>query len=177
MQRLNLGCGSDIRAGWVNLDRTALPAVDVVHDLNHLPLPFAASSFDHVAARDVLEHVEYVSLLRDIYRILRSGGTLEIQVPHFTAASNYIDPTHRHRFSIRTFEFFVQDSEFGRDYYFDFSFGAIAARRIKFMKWPLVYNYVVEALVNTHRVTQKYYELTMLAGLFPATNITVTLVK
>jgi SAM-dependent methyltransferase len=177
MQRLNLGCGSDIRAGWINLDRTALPSVDVVHDLNQLPLPFESSSFDQVAARDVLEHVEYVPLLRDICRVLRSGGRLDIQVPHFTAANNFIDPTHRHRFSIRTFEFFVPDSEFGRDYYFDFSFHAIAVRRIRFLKWPLVYNYFVEALVNSHRVVQKYYELTMLAALFPATNITVTLVK
>ena len=177
MQRLNLGCGSDIRAGWINVDRTALPAVDVVHDLNQLPLPFATSSIDQVAARDVFEHVEYVPLLRDIYRVLRDGGTLEIQVPHFTAASNFIDPTHRHRFSIRTFEFFVPNSDFGRDYYFDFTFTAIVVRRIRFMKWPLVYNYLVEPLVNSHRVVQKYYELTMLASLFPATNITVTLVK
>jgi predicted SAM-dependent methyltransferase len=57
MKRLNLGCGTDIRAGWINLDRSALPGVDVAHDLEQLPLPFPSESFDYVLCEDVLEHV------------------------------------------------------------------------------------------------------------------------
>ena len=40
--KLHLGCGTDIRAGWVNLDCAKLPGVDIVHDLNVLPLPNVA---------------------------------------------------------------------------------------------------------------------------------------
>ena len=178
MIRLNLGCGTDIRADWTNLDRVALPGVDIVHDLDDLPLPFEDGTFDHVTAKDVLEHVvTYIPLLRELHRILRSDGTLTIQVPHFTSANNYIDPTHRSRFSIRTFEFFTSNSTFGRDYYFDFSFKTLAERRISFMRRPLYYNIPIEALINAHFKVQKYYELTALCALFPATNITVTLVK
>lgn len=177
MKRLNLGCGTDIRSGWVNLDAIALPGVDIVHDLNDLPLPFADATFDQITAKDVLEHVAYIPLLRDLHRILKDNGTLMIQVPHFTSANNYIDPTHRSRFSIRTFEFFVSDSTFGRDYYFDFSFKTIVVRHISFLKRPLYYNIPIEMLVNTHYKVQKYYELTALCTLFPATNITVTLMK
>src|SRR5262249_30621074 len=118
-QRLNLGCGTDIRAGWINLDKAALPGVDVVHDLALVPLPFPDGQFEHVCAKDVLEHVDYIPLLRELHRVLRPGGKLEIQVPHFTSAANYIDPTHVRRFSVRTFEFFVAGSGMGRDYYFD----------------------------------------------------------
>ena len=39
-EKLNLGCGNDIRADYLNLDLSAIEGIDVVHDLNMLPLPF-----------------------------------------------------------------------------------------------------------------------------------------
>lgn len=35
MKRLNLGCGRDIKKGWINLDILKLPGVDVVYDLTN----------------------------------------------------------------------------------------------------------------------------------------------
>lgn len=177
VRRLNLGCGNDVRSGWVNLDRAALPGVDFVHDLNVLPLPFADASFAHVCAQDVLEHVEYIPLLRELHRILKPAGTLEIQVPHFTSADNYIDPTHVKRFSIRTFEFFVRDGGTAREYYFDFAFSAIASRRITFLRGALFWNYLVEPLVNLGDTVRKLFELTFVSRIFPAQNIRIILVK
>ena len=174
---LNLGCGRDVRPGWVNLDRAALAGVDVVHDLERVPLPFADGQFARICARDVLEHVDYLPVLRELHRVLEPGGTLEIQVPHFTSADNYIDPTHVRRFSIRTFDFFVAGAADARDYYFDFAFSRISHRRITFLRGPLVWNWVVEPLVNASPSMQKYYELTFLSRLWPAQNIVVTLVK
>lgn len=176
-RKLNLGCGRDIREGWVNLDQARLPGVDVVHNLERVPLPFDDGHFDHIHAKDVLEHVEYIPLLAELHRILRPGGTLQIQVPHFTSADNFIDPTHKKQFSIRTFEFFVKDSPIARDYYFDFSFSRIASRRVNFLGGVLFYNRLVARIVNAHFKLQQYYELTLLSRLFPAQNIVVTLVK
>ena len=175
--KLNLGCGLDIRPGWINLDRAALPGVDVVHDLDKLPLPFADGTMEYVLAKDVLEHVDYILLMRDLHRILRDGGTLQISVPHFTSADNFIDPTHRNRFSIRTFDFFVAGSALARSYYFDFWFREITKRHISFLRGPLIYNYIVEPLVNSHWKVQKYFELTCLSRLFPAQNMHVWLTK
>jgi SAM-dependent methyltransferase len=175
--KLNLGCGFDIHPGWINLDRAALPGVDVVHDLEKLPLPFADGSVDYVLAKDVLEHVDYILLMRDLHRILRPGGTLEISVPHFTSADNFIDPTHKSRFSIRTFDFFVAGSAIARSYYFDFAFREISSRHISFLRGPLFYNYAVELLVNAHGKIQKYFELTCISRLFPAQNMSVRLIK
>ena len=56
-QRLHLGCGGDIRAGWINLDARRAPGVDVVADLDacrHTQLPFAADSIDEFLASHVL---------------------------------------------------------------------------------------------------------------------------
>lgn len=176
-RRLNLGCGTDIRKGWVNVDRAHLPGVDVVHDLSRVPLPFADGEFAQVCAKDVLEHLDYIPVLSEIHRVLRVGGVLDIQVPHFTSAGNFIDPTHRRLFSIRTFEFFVPGGEFGRDYYFDFRFSRLAERRLTFLGGPLVWNRVIAPLVNSHPQMQKYYELTFLSRLFPAENIVARLIK
>jgi len=177
VKSLNLGCGTDIRPGWVNLDIAALPGVDVVHDLNQMPLPFPAGEFSLVYAKDVLEHVNYVQVLRELHRILAPGGILEIQVPHFTSADNYIDPTHIRRFSIRTFDFFVANHPTSRHYYFDFAFTSIERRRINFFRGPLIWDYLVQPLVNAHFKIQKYYELTFLSRLFPAQNIELVMRK
>ena len=105
--KLNVGCGKDIREGWVNLDSVKLPGVDVCHDINLLPLPFADAEFDEILCKDVLEHVEYIPTLGEFHRILKSGGRLTIRVPHFTSKDAFSDPTHRKFFTSHTFRYFT----------------------------------------------------------------------
>lgn len=177
--RLNVGCGRDIRPGWVNLDIAALPGVDVVHDLNDLPLPFADASFAEIECRDVLEHLDYAPLLRELHRVLRPGGRLIVQAPHFTSRAVYLDPTHRTAFSIDTLRFFVSDGSFSeRGYYFDFHFSGLESARIVFHRYRWQpWNYLLEPLVNASPASQAWYEETFVSRLFPASNIEVVLVK
>jgi predicted SAM-dependent methyltransferase len=176
-KKLNIGCGHDIREGWINLDSAAIHGVDVVHNLEEVPLPFSDEEFDSILAKDVLEHLDYVPVLKEIHRILKPGGTLEISVPHFSSVDNYVDPTHKKMFATKTFEFFSEQSPYSRDYYFDFSFQKIEEFKISFLKGVLLHNYVVEPVVNLSRAIQKLYEVTGWCRLFPAQNIKVTLVK
>lgn len=175
--RLNVGCGHDVRRGWVNLDRAALPGVDVVHDLDQLPLPFEDGAFDEVECKDVLEHVDLVPVMRELHRILGAGGRLRVAVPHFTSNNFYIDPTHRRAFSAFTLEFFVRGSSFDRDYYFDFHFSRLEDVTITFGRRLQPWNRVVQRLVNLSPFTQRGYEATFLSRLFPAINVEATLVK
>jgi SAM-dependent methyltransferase len=180
---LNLGCGSDIRPSsermtWVNLDIAALPGVGVVHDIEQAPWPLEDASFDHVRCEMILEHMEYVPVIREIHRILKPGGSVFIVVPHFTSRNNFIDPTHKKLFSIRTFEFFTKNNAYGRDYYFDFHFSRIARRRITLEhRIVLFYNYLIEPIINLSLSAQIVYEATLLSRLFPAEDIKVELVK
>jgi SAM-dependent methyltransferase len=180
-RKLNLGCGTDIREGWVNLDIAALPGVDVVHDINVLPLPFEDGVFDEILCNDILEHVDLVPVLKECHRILAPGGLMKIEVPHFTSNNNHVDPTHRNRFSVKTFRFFARDTLEGRrrgSYYFDFSFGSVASTRLRFIHGlPYFWNWLVSPLVNSRYALQCYYEATGLAYLFPAQNLRITLVK
>lgn len=182
IKRLNLGCGTDIRSGWVNLDSTSgIPGVDVVHDLDVLPLPFADHTFDGILAQDVLEHLtDPVATLRELHRIMKPGGRLQIRVPHFTSRNNFIDPTHQTRFAIEWFDFFVAGSrrKTERPYYFDFVFARIASERITFegvTVWT-PFNPLVGWLVNRARRTRAAYERTPMR-MFPADNILMELEK
>lgn len=174
MRKLNVGCGTDIRPGWVNLDIANLEGVDVVHDLQKLPLPFEDNHFDEIICYDILEHLhDYSNLLKELHRITAPGGTVEIKVPHFSYCRAYADPTHVRFFSVQTFEFFTESS--GRSYYFDFAFKKLKSIRLTFLKRPRR-NKLIKRLVNKNinrliKYEERYH------GLFPAENIIAILEK
>lgn len=180
-QKLNIGCGTHIMKGWVNLDISPLPGVDVVHDIEKLPLPFTDGQFSEILCQDILEHVEYIPILKELHRILKKDGVLSIRVPHFTSKHNFIDPTHKKMFSINTFDFFVEKTfqQEGRSYYFDFSFASCASAKIIFEHGSPIFflNGGMERLINRSARVQKIYESTCISRLFPACNILVSLVK
>lgn len=163
------------------MDMAPLPGVDVVHDVTKLPLPFTDNSFDTVLCQDIMEHIDYIPVLCDVHRILSAKGTLAIRVPHFTSRNNFIDPTHRHSFSIETFDSFARgtSAHTRREYYFDFYFSAVNKKRITFQHSSRLffYNRFIEWLVNRNTRMQNIYETTMLARLFPAENIVLELKK
>ena len=51
---LNLGAGSDVKAGYINHDIVFLPGIDVVHNLNEYPWPWDNNSIDEIQAVDLL---------------------------------------------------------------------------------------------------------------------------
>lgn len=116
MKILDLGCGPRKRAGAVGLDCVSLPGVDVVHDLERFPYPFDEDSFDVVYAMSVLEHLNnFLGAMEEIHRILKPGGRLVFETPHFSGLNSWTDPTHRQHFAVRSFAFF--DPGFSKNYY------------------------------------------------------------
>lgn len=114
--KLNLGAGSDIRAGYVNHDVAPLPGIDVVYDLNRYPWPWADGSVVEVVARDVLEHLDdFVAAMEEIHRILKPGGKAHIKVPYWNSWCCHADPTHRRGFHELTFRFFDPDSPYCKE--------------------------------------------------------------
>jgi len=184
LKKLNLGSGSDIKEGWINVNIVPLPGVDVVHDIEKLPLPFADNSVSEVLCRDILEHVEYLPVLKDIHRILAPGGRVHIRVPHFTSRNNFTDPTHKKRFAVTTFDYFAKDTYIWNrrrgEFYFEYAFSRLEDLRINFDKKSsrfFLYNRLVEKYVNSSARRREVYEMSGFCYLFPASDITVTLVK
>lgn len=84
--KLNLGCGSDIRKGYINIDIRKLPNVDLVLDIEHNKLPYTDESVEEILAKDIIEHFSFRNIrnvLKEWYRVLKKGGILIIQTPDF----------------------------------------------------------------------------------------------
>ncbi|PCH67038.1 MAG: hypothetical protein COC01_06680 [Bacteroidetes bacterium] len=105
--KLNLGCGHDIKKGWINHDLVQLPGVDKVHDLQQFPWPWDDGEFEEVYMKDVLEHLpDTIQSMEEIYRIAKPGAKIFIGVPYWNSWEAVTDPTHLCQFNEFTFEFF-----------------------------------------------------------------------
>ena len=82
LKKLNVGCGPNIKAGWVNIDLGATS--DLQLDIRR-PLPFPDGSCDFIYGEHVFEHLSYPGdaeqFLRECHRVLKSGGVLSLGVP------------------------------------------------------------------------------------------------
>ena len=174
---LNVGCGADTREGYVNLDKYKYPGVNVVHDLNKTPLPFKEKEFDAIIAQDILEHVNYVKLMPELFRVLKEGGTIKIRVPHFLYRNSYTDCTHINRFCVNTFlESFVKKDKV-QDSLYGLKLFSRCKTYLEFEKRLLMpWNYLIEFLVNSSSTGLDFYERTPLR-IFPPKNILVELTR
>lgn len=80
--KLQLGCGTRLKKGWVNIDLRA--SADIRLDLFR-PLPFHNDSVDIVYSEHFLEHIDYpdaaMKLLAECLRVLKPGGVFSVGVP------------------------------------------------------------------------------------------------
>jgi SAM-dependent methyltransferase len=104
--RLHIGSGQTRIEGFVNIDQ--LPGTDLCMDLNTTRLPFKDGSVDCVFGYHALEHFDnYLFVLGEIWRVLRHGGRLLIEVPYVTLSEyNLVNPYHKQHFSEHSFDFF-----------------------------------------------------------------------
>lgn len=111
MKILDIGCGPNKYKSpnpedkVIGLDIRKLPGVDVVWNLNKLPLPFPDNSFDLVYTSHTLEHLsDPLSLVVDVHRILKPGAVFKIISPHWTnPSSHHIE--HKSYFSSKSFDY------------------------------------------------------------------------
>ena len=113
--KLNLGCGQNRLEGYVNVDREASMAPDVIMDMERFPWPFEDNSVDEVVAKHVLEHVGataevFIGVMRELYRVCSGGALVHIAVPHPRHDFFLNDPTHVRAITPQTMELFSKRS-------------------------------------------------------------------
>lgn len=157
---LHLGCGLKKFPNAVNVDHVASTNPDVVHDLNVCPWPFREGQFAAVHAYDVLEHLgDLVSVVSEIHRVSRDGALVHITVPHFSSANAFTDPTHRHHFGVRSFDYFTDGNPLSF-----YSKARFKARRRELVFHPTLVNKIVWRLAR--RFPEEYER--RWAWIFPA---------
>jgi Methyltransferase domain len=95
--RLDLGCGENVRDGFLGVDKHEVPGVSVVHDLTDYPWPWEDSCVSEVFCSHFFEHLtgpERVDFMNELYRVLAKGGTATIITPYWSSMRAIQDPTH-----------------------------------------------------------------------------------
>jgi SAM-dependent methyltransferase len=132
-----VGCGIRKYPGSIGIDYNSASAADVICDLDSFPYPFADRTFDHLRAIHVIEHVtDVVRSMEEFHRLVRPGGRIRIETPHYTDYSSFCDPTHKHHLNSFSFRYFG-DNHGGFGYYTQAKFREISVRvkLLSLWKW------------------------------------------
>jgi hypothetical protein len=97
--KLNLGCGHNKLAGYINVDSAPECQPDLVCNLDHTPWPWQDSSVAQVVLFHALEHMGatssgFFALMQELYRVCQPGAIVKITVPHPRHDNFLNDPTH-----------------------------------------------------------------------------------
>lgn len=106
---IDLGCGNSKKKNTIGIDIIPLPNVDIVCDIEKGLSFIPDNSVDKCTSTHFLEHIHnFEFLIEELYRIVKSGGIIEITVPHFSNPLFYSDYTHKRFFGLYTFDYFSQ---------------------------------------------------------------------
>lgn len=90
MLKLNLGCGEDVKKGYINIDTRPFPGV-LVADVQELPVK--DNSVDEILALDIYEHVSHLEsqkLLNHWVSKLKKRALLFVQAPCLDRIIEYL---------------------------------------------------------------------------------------
>ena len=82
-------------------------------------LPFKSDSIDYITAFDLIEHIPrhagtnetpFISLINEVFRVLRSGGIFFSVTPCYPFKEAFQDPTHNNIITVDTFPKYFSDS-------------------------------------------------------------------
>jgi SAM-dependent methyltransferase len=170
---LDVGCGPSKMRGAVGLDLYPWDGVDIVADLDRFPWPVEDNQFSEIHFNSCMEHLSDIRrVMMEVHRIGKPGAKVFVESPHFSSADTYTDVTHRHGFSLFSFDAFLegQEGSFMREGSF-----RMLSRRVEF--WVLSDRirikpyWLIERLAN--RAPHLYERF--LAFVFPARSIHLVL--
>jgi len=137
MKILDIGCGNNkyksLNKGdkVIGLDSIKLQGIDVIHNLEKFPWPFKNEEFDLIICNNILEHLsDLIRTMEELWKILKKGGKIKIDVPYFSYYGAFQDPTHKRFFTYKTFEYFTEK----------FAFGYYSKKKFKIIKRKLVFS-------------------------------------
>jgi SAM-dependent methyltransferase len=154
---LDVGCGIHKQPGAIGIDRNPATRADVLCNLDRFPYPFRDNSFDRLLAIHVIEHVaDVMATMEEFHRLVRLGGTVRIETPHYTDFSSFCDPTHRSHLNSFSFRYFGENHG-GFGYYTKAKFREISVhvKLLSFWRW-LGFEFLVNRFPRYRRFWEHY---------------------
>jgi SAM-dependent methyltransferase len=171
---LDLGCGKKKRPGAIGVDYSDRHSADVIHDLNVFPYPFADNECDVIYLDNVLEHLDHpMQVLQEVHRICKVGGQVKVIVPYFRSVWAFIDPTHKHFFTVNSLAYFDPCSPICHQY--DYTLARFHVEKIVFNE-TLAMRWTKRLMARLANRFPQHYEL-YLSHLYPLDDITYYLTK
>ena len=160
---LHLGCGFQKKAGSIGVDINPRSKADVVHDLNKCPYPFKTNTFTEIYAENILEHLDNIpKVMEELHRICKKDSKIKIVTSHFTSVDSFTDPTHKHFFTSRSFDYFIE----GEDLY-KYKYSKAKFKKINVKLGPLdTKNFLINFILKLINKNIVFYEK-RLAFIFP----------
>lgn len=189
---LNLGCGKVRLPDSIGVDRVKIEDyVDVVHDLDILPYPFANNSISEIHMYHVLEHLhDPLQKIGELDRILEPNGIIYLRLPHFSSQGAFTDITHIRPFGYYSFDC-LQPNHY-QHFYTNSKF-KIIDRKIKFLglypndglyekyvhknQCPIIFRPVVNLLNYLINLSPMFFERVWCYWVGGATEVVITLQK
>ncbi len=104
--RIDLGCGTRKSEGFIGVDISPSPNVDVVANLNRR-FPFSDNSADIIRAYDVVEHLDNrIHTMNELWRISKPNALIDIFVPSTDGRGAFQDPTHVSFWNLNSFFYY-----------------------------------------------------------------------
>ena len=171
MKILDVGCGRKKSPGAIGIDINPESNADVLHDLNRIPYPFADNTFDMIVSDNCLEHLENViAVVEELHRIAKPSAIVKIIVPFYSGRYAHTDPTHRHFFGWRSFDYFVPGTKFHEFRYSKVTYEIVA---VEYQRgWAL--RGVRRLICRLANRFKDHYE-EYFAGIFPMGDVTFEL--
>ena len=155
MRVLDVGCGINKYPGAIGLDNNPASRADVLADLDRFPYPFCSGAFDGLRAIHVIEHVaDVIKTMEEFHRLVKPGGRVHIETPHYTDYSSFCDPTHKHHLNSFSFRYFGENHG-GFGYYTRARFREITVKVKLLALWRWL---GFELLVNRVPRFRKFWE-------------------
>jgi SAM-dependent methyltransferase len=133
--KIDLGCGSAKREGFVGLDYVSAPGVDHVLNLTQDRLPFDDNTVDHVFSAHFLEHIGAPNhIFKEIARVCRDGAKIELWTPYAFSNDAFLYG-HVTFFTEQQWLYFCY---YDRDYHLEILGGRWLLRNINYVVSPQV---------------------------------------
>ncbi len=175
MKVLDLGCGKDKLFGAIGIDKNTETDADIIHDLNTFPYPFTDNEFAKIYCDSILEHLDdFFRVMEEIHRITAADGLIYIKVPYYTSFDAFTDPTHRHFFASRSFDYFRED--FTYNYYTTARF-KIVEMSLSFLRLKQIRGISPHKLLGIEYFANRWIKIyeAFFAYIFPAHILSCTL--